>query len=189
VALQPTLDGFPAGDGSGNGWEKALDPTGNLMAEFYLEDNSTIPAGGFVSIGRAYNTAVNVQDVIVEFTGANGAVTTKPAIYGAILSNGNFDETGPVNAADLAAWRGGFGTPAGATHAQGDGNGDGDVDGADFLTWQQDFGAAASVAAGAVVPEPSVALLTTACALAFWNRGSSRPRTGGRRRALGRLVP
>jgi len=42
---------------------------------------------------------------------------------------------GPVDAADLTAWRGAFGTTAAA-----DADGDGDSDGADFLTWQRQLG-------------------------------------------------
>jgi hypothetical protein len=50
----------------------------------------------------------------------------------------DFNSNGQVNAADLTAWRGGFGT--GTTKAQGNADGDGDVDGADFLTWQRQLG-------------------------------------------------
>jgi hypothetical protein len=140
------------------------------MAEFYLEGNSTIPAGGSVSLGHAYNHALNVQDIIVEFSGESGAVTTKPALYGTIaptVSPGNFNETGPVDGADLAVWRAGFGTATGAVHTTGDANGDGDADGSDFLAWQRDFGAALSTPAGAGVPEPSATLLAMAGATAI----------------------
>jgi parallel beta-helix repeat protein len=63
----------------------------------------------------------------------------------------DFDESGAVDAADLAAWRVGFGTTA-AAHAQGDADGDLDVDGADFLAWQQQVGMTAGGARA--VPEP-----------------------------------
>jgi hypothetical protein len=170
VAAPPTLPGFPVGDGSGNGWEKASNPTGNLIAEFYLEGNSTIPAGVSVSLGHAYNQALNAQDVIVEFSGESGAVTTKPALYGTIgpiVSPGNFNETGPVDGADLAVWRAGFGTATGAVHTTGDANGDGDADGSDFLAWQRDLGAPLSAASGAGVPEPNAWLMAMAGAMAI----------------------
>jgi hypothetical protein len=123
-------------------------------------------------LGHAYNQALNAQDVIVEFTGESGAVTTKPALYGSIgpiVSPGNFNETGPVDGTDLAVWRAGFGTATGAAHTTGDANGDGDVDGGDFLAWQRDFGAASSAPTGAGVPEPNGAVLTLACALVCGN--------------------
>jgi hypothetical protein len=190
VAAAPTLPGFPAGDGSGGGWEKATNPTGNLIAEFYLQGNSTIPAGGSVSLGHAYNQALNAQDVIVEFASENGAVTTKPALYGTIapaLSPGNFNESGPVDGADLAVWRVGFGTATGAIHTTGDANGDGDVDGGDFLAWQRDFGAALSMPAGAGVPEPSAAPFAVAGVIAIGSAARRGSRDGAGAKS-GRLV-
>jgi hypothetical protein len=78
----------------------------------------------------------------------------------------DFDEDGSVDADDLAAWEGGFGS--GTTKAQGDADADSDVDGADFLAWQRQFGSAppASVAAGAI-PEPSALALAGVGALAL----------------------
>jgi hypothetical protein len=67
---------------------------------------------------------------------------------------GDFDEDGTVDQQDLAFWRGGFGTPTGATHLQGDADDDNDVDGADFLIWQQQLGQTQSGGASAV-PEPA----------------------------------
>jgi hypothetical protein len=74
----------------------------------------------------------------------------------------DFDEDGQVDAADLAAWRGGAGLATGAAHYQGDANGDGTVDGADFLIWQrQSF---VALAATGSVPEPPTAALATVLA-------------------------
>ena len=72
---------------------------------------------------------------------------------------GDFDEDGIVDAADLAAWKGGFGNAIGAVHKDGDADGDADVDGADVLIWQRQLGSAASLAGTAAVPEPSTSLL------------------------------
>jgi hypothetical protein len=47
----------------------------------------------------------------------------------------DFNNTGGVNAADLALWKTAFGTNANA-----DADDDGDSDGADFLRWQRQFG-------------------------------------------------
>jgi T5SS/PEP-CTERM-associated repeat protein len=71
----------------------------------------------------------------------------------------DFNNSGMVDAADLALWKTGFGTVATATHALGDANRDGSVDGADFLIWQRQVGGPVAIAA---VPEPRSASLIVA---------------------------
>jgi hypothetical protein len=85
---------------------------------------------------------------------------------------GDFDENGFVNGADLTAWKTGFGTSGGATHSQGDANADADADGADFLVWQQQFGSGPGAAPTVdTVPEPAtLSSLAIAGALLSWRR-------------------
>ena len=72
--------------------------------------------------------------------------------------NANFDETGVVDAADLAQWKPNVGT--GTTHLQGNADGDTDVDGNDFLVWQRQLGTTpAVVATAAAIPEPASAAI------------------------------
>jgi secreted trypsin-like serine protease len=73
---------------------------------------------------------------------------------------------GPVDDADLAAWRANFGLPNGAAKDQGDANNDGDVDGGDFLIWQQQFSGPAVRDAAKAIPEPKTALLIVSGLLA-----------------------
>jgi hypothetical protein len=96
---------------------------------------------------------------------------TAPPSLAPSFSSGNFTETGGVDGADLANWRGGFGTATGATHMQGDADGDGDVDGRDFLTWQSQFGAASAGAAGQGVPEPAALSLAMVVGVGLAVRG------------------
>jgi hypothetical protein len=81
---------------------------------------------------------------------------------------GDFTENNAVDGLDLVAWKTGFGTATGATHAQGDADSDMDVDGADFLVWQRELGLAGSGAAA--VPEPGAALLLLIGAAAAFSR-------------------
>jgi hypothetical protein len=74
----------------------------------------------------------------------------------------DFNNSGTVDSADLAAWKSGFGTASGAAKANGDANGDGAVNGSDFLVWQRQLNGASSLASQQNVPEPSSALLTLA---------------------------
>ncbi len=88
----------------------------------------------------------------------------------------DFDLDGDVDGADLALWKGGFGTTNDATRLQGDADGDQDVDGGDFLIWQQQLnGDGAALANSAAAPEPSsVLLLAAASAMAAISRGRRR---------------
>lgn len=88
----------------------------------------------------------------------------------------DFDEDGDVDAGDLAAWRWGYGTAAGAEHYMGDADGDGSVDGRDLLVWQRQLGGNSLLTAqGAVaVPEPAAwSLILMAVAVAVCRRTGS----------------
>jgi hypothetical protein len=74
----------------------------------------------------------------------------------------DFNNSGTVDSADLAAWKSGFGTASGAAKANGGADGDGAVNGSDFLIWQRQLNGASSLASQQNVPEPSSALLTLA---------------------------
>jgi hypothetical protein len=104
---------------------------------------------------RAYSTALDLaalEAVRLENVGGGGGFA------------GDFTENGTVDAADLTAWRTGFGTSGTATHMQGDADADMDVNGADFLVWQQEFG---STGGGiAAVPEPATGVLLSLAVLA-----------------------
>jgi hypothetical protein len=73
------------------------------------------------------------------------------------IFSANFNETGLVDAVDLAAWKTNFGANClDATHSHGNADGDDFVNGHDFLLWQQQHGA---TGAAATIPEPAGWLL------------------------------
>jgi murein tripeptide amidase MpaA len=89
---------------------------------------------------------------------------------------GDFDEDGPVDGDDLAAWEYGQSFTGPLDHYQGDADNDGDADGADFLIWQRQVGMNSATAANVNVPEPSTALLTiTVLMFTFHLRGRITP--------------
>jgi hypothetical protein len=95
-------------------------------------------------------------------------------------SNPDFDGDGDVDGADFLTWQRGVGLTGQMTNANGDANGDGTVDAQDLTDWRNGF--AATMPAGASVPEPCTATLTLGLFLAA---GISRARS---RRAQAAII-
>lgn len=74
-----------------------------------------------------------------------------------VLSSGDFDGDGVVDAADYTVWRDNLGSVGGLPYSAGDANGDGDVTQADYEIWRAHYGQVLSPASGLAmtVPEPS----------------------------------
>jgi hypothetical protein len=172
-ALKPTtwsslqdqnLAGFPAGNGSGNGWEEAGGSSAKILSESFLAGNSGVATGASIGLGTAYQTG-----------GAHDLVFRYSAVPPATLS-ADFDSDGDADGADFLAWQRGFGATTGATKAQGDANSDGAVNADDLALWKAQFGGAGSAGPGvlttgfvryvtsftiAAVPEPTSCLLAS----------------------------
>jgi hypothetical protein len=156
------LAGFPAGNGSGNGWEEAGGSSTGVLSESFLTGNSSAANGSTINLGAAFNTA-GAQDLLFAYA----VVPDTP------LSS-DFDSDGDADGSDFLTWQRGLGTTgAGATKAAGNADGDADVDGADLAVWKSEFGQGATSGAGVLqfgfvryvtgaataVPEPSTVLL------------------------------
>ena len=152
---------FPAGNGSGNGWEEAGGSGSGILSEGFLTGSSSVASAANVNLGAAFNTA-GAQDLVFRYA------VVPPAPLSA-----DFDSDGDADGADFLAWQRGFGTNAGATKAQGDANADGAVNAADLALWKSQFGSSAFggpgvltrgfvkyvAGAAAAVPEPTSCLL------------------------------
>ncbi len=155
------LAGFPAGNGSGNGWEEAGGSTSGILSESYLTGNSNLANNAAVSLGAAFNPA-GAHDLQFRY-----------AVVPTVTLMADFDSDGDADGADFLIWQRGLGTTgAGATKAAGNADGDMDVDAADLAVWKGDFGSGFSGAgvlqtgfiryvtgAATAVPEPSTVLL------------------------------
>jgi hypothetical protein len=158
---EQNLAGFPAGNGSGNGWEQFGGSGAKVVGESYLTGNSNVANSTSISIGGAFNVG-----------GAHDLVF----VYGVVPENAptaDFDGDGDSDGADFLRWQRGLGTDAGATKAQGDADNDMDVDADDLAVWKGDFGSASFsgtsvltrgfvryvTGAATAVPEPSSVLL------------------------------
>jgi hypothetical protein len=148
------LAGFPAGNGTGNGWEEAGGSSSTVIGESYLTGNSGVANAANIALGNAY-TLGGSHDLQFKY-GAVSSVT--PA-------TGDFNNNGVVDAADYVLWRNGGPLQNDPTPG---------VQAADYTIWRTNFGNTASAgpstlitgavlyvtsASAAAVPEPSAILL------------------------------
>lgn len=150
---EQNLSGFPAGNGTGNGWEEFGGKSSNVIGESYLTGSSAVAHNATVGLGAAFRTGFP-QDLVFR--------------YGALLGpaaalEGDYNGDNVVNAADYVLWRknpAAFGgTPAG------------------YNTWRANFGrtggpsgsstlitgfvryVTSGAGSGTAVPEPGAVLL------------------------------
>lgn len=144
--------GFPAGNGTGNGWELSGVQTTSLLSESYLQSSSTFAASGAgISLGLIYNTSVNARDLEFYYETPTGQRLRGFVEYvSGVLPD--FTGDGKVDAADYTVWRDNNFRTSGATFAQGDANSDGAVNSADYQIWKSQYGATAG--SSVAVPEP-----------------------------------
>jgi hypothetical protein len=155
------LAGFPAGDGTGNGWEEAGGIGAGVLAESYLTGHSKLDGLAEISLGNLY-TPADPNDLVFSYGQIGGSVISPTA---------DFDGNGVVDGTDLVLWEISYGLNDNA-----DANGDGFSDGKDFLLWQQQLGDeegptgtsslivgdiiyVTPLSASSAVPEPSSVLL------------------------------
>jgi hypothetical protein len=129
TALQnQAVPGFPAGNGSGNGWEKAGAADDGAIGESYLEANSRLAAGGVLNLGAAYSLG-DPQDMVFHYAEATSS------------RRADFDVDGDVDGSDFLSWQRGLGSQgAGVTVASGNANTDLTVNEADLNVWRGEFG-------------------------------------------------
>jgi hypothetical protein len=120
------------------GIELADDAYGTRFFELYIADLDRAAAGALDAAGNP---------LIDDLRYWNELLTEPP-------HDADFNDSGTVDAADLAHWQTGFGATDDAEPTQGDANGDQTVDGNDFLIWQRQLTAANVQGKSLVIPEP-----------------------------------
>lgn len=153
---------FPAGNGSGNGWEIGGGSGQTRLVESYFAGSSTLAAGtAGLALGTAYNPLGLSEDLTFTWVNSAGNAFDARVVYVGAAPNvltGDYNSDGRVDAADYTVWRDANGTsttlPNDATP--------GSVDRFDYTRWSDNYGKTAAAVAAAV-PEPTagaVALLT-----------------------------
>lgn len=160
-----TITGFPAGDGSGNGWESGGGPNPNQLAEYRLIGDSTLDPAATINLGNAYDESVDARDLVFQYTLDSGEIIKGRVAYlESAAVPGDYNGDGTVNAADYTVWRNHLGQTFQLMNED-PSNMDGQVTSADYDFWKAHFGengAGSGAAAGggtAAVPEPSTSLL------------------------------
>jgi hypothetical protein len=144
---EQNLAGFPAGNGTGNGWEQFGGASSSVVGESYPTGSSSVAHNVPVNLGAAFRTGF-AQDLIFQY----GAL-----LGGSAAPDGDFNGDNKVDAADYIVWRKSIGTPAA------------------YDTWRANFGATGGPSGpstivqgfvryvtsggGSAVPEPTTVLL------------------------------
>jgi hypothetical protein len=123
------LAGFPAGNGTGNGWEEAGSANDAAIGESRLSGNSQLAAAGTVGLGAAFSVG-DPQDLVFRYGQLSPGTR-----------NADFNQDNNVDGYDFLAWQRGLGSVgAGATLANGNANTDQTVSAADVAMWRSEFG-------------------------------------------------
>jgi hypothetical protein len=93
---EQNLPGYPAGNGSGNGWEQAGGSNSNVVSESYLTGNSAVGNLATVGLGAAYTTG-GAHDITFRYGQTSSAAAVE----------GDYNNNGTVDAADYVLWRNG----------------------------------------------------------------------------------
>ena len=104
-----SISGFPAGNGTGNGWEIGPNVGPGELVEWYLLGDSTLAAGDSIYLGKAYNSAVDGHDLQFSYssddTNVLGSVLYEPFVPNVGAVAGDYNGNGVVDAADYTVWR------------------------------------------------------------------------------------
>jgi len=120
------LAGFPAGNGTGNGWEEGGGGGNGAISESNLTGNSLVTNGANIGLGATFNTA-GAHDLAFRY----GVLSPQTL-------DADFDADGDVDGNDFLRWQ--RGVNVGTTKGQGDADNDGDVDSADLTILKGEFG-------------------------------------------------
>jgi hypothetical protein len=154
----PAIGGFPQGNGSGTGWEKAGGSSSSVLAESFLTGSSGVANNANLNLGTAFNVG---GTQLLQFKYGNVTTVITP-------QTGDYNNNGVVDAADYVLWENGG--PLANDPSPG-------VQASDYDQWRAAFGnsgtsSSSTLVTGSViyvnagsaagVPEPTTVLLVGA---------------------------
>ena len=164
---------YPAGSGTGDGWEFGSNNDSQKIIESYLLGSSTVAIDQEVMLGDGFD-ASGARDLSFTYHRVGDSQgTVGNVVY---VLTGDFNGDLVVDGADYAYWRNNLGANESVLNGTGDQSGT--VDSGDLNLWLQNFGiswAAPASASASTVPEPGamgLAMLSTIVA-GVWRRRSS----------------
>jgi hypothetical protein len=92
---EQNLAGFPAGNGSGNGWEQFGGSGARVIGESYLRGNSTVQNNASIGLGTAFNIA-GTRDLVFQYAAIDDSAPPP---------TGDYNNDGKVDSADYVVWR------------------------------------------------------------------------------------
>lgn len=135
---------FPAGGGTGDGWETLGPATDAQVVEGRLIGSSVVEADGWVGLGNL--AGGDPGDLTFVYRDGEAFRTGRVTLADAGIE-GDYNRDGLINAVDYALWRDREGSsivlPTDSTP--------GTVNGTDYLAWQSHYGTGPALA----IPEPS----------------------------------
>jgi hypothetical protein len=146
------------------GWLEAGSTGAGLLAEANLSSSTVFGPGAVRSLGNAYSTTVDAQDIALSYTTTGGVTLNAQVRYVGASAGvpGDYNSNGTVDAADYVVWRDRLGQ---SIQLPNEVNGvtPGTVTQDDYAAWRARFGriAAAGSAVATSVPEPTSCVLLT----------------------------
>lgn len=173
------LDSIP-GNSPGESWERVETSNSSYLSELFLSASSTIPVGGSLSLGTAYNVGVEDPDLnFVYYNFANDAEVALPVLFTINTTlQGDFNDDGVVNLADYTLWRNNLGAASDSVINDA-GDGSPGVTAGDYDIWKSNFGqssvAVAGLSTSTNVPEPCTWMLALLAMLGLAYQRRLRP--------------
>jgi hypothetical protein len=156
---EQNLPGYPAGSGSGNGWEQFGGASSSVLGESFLTGSSRVANNASISLGAAFNAGA-ARDLVFRYGTVAGAAAPQ---------SGDYNNNGVVDAADYVVWRKNLNQSVTLPNDSTPGT----VSPEDYNVWRANFGLSSEptgpstlfrgfvryVGAAAAIPEPGSILL------------------------------
>jgi hypothetical protein len=159
------------GPGAGESWDVQPQPDTQQLIELYLRGASTLTLGERLSLGHAYDPSLAGQgangDLQFQFSQRRSPLLLNGEVVYVtpLLSAGDYNDDGTVNAADYTIWRNTLGSNS---DLRADGDGNNKIDRDDYVVWKWSYGHVGPGAGAELqfaAPEPASAVLAIAACL------------------------